>query len=83
MKAVERKLNKAQLVTIWLLIISLVLATAYITLILVARKLASSNSGSTGSNIPEIIGFVFPIIGLIVSIIGLFDNGGKKDDNAE
>ena len=55
MKAVERKLNKAQLVTIWLLIISLVLATAYITLILVARKLASSNSGSTGSNTPEIM----------------------------
>ena len=55
MKAVERKLNKAQLVTIWLLILSLVFAAAYVTLILVARKLASENTGSSGTTTPEIM----------------------------
>ena len=55
MKAVERKLNKAQLVTIWLLILSLVFAAAYVTLILVARKLASENTGSGSTNTPEIM----------------------------
>ena len=54
MKAVERKLNKAQLATIWLLIISLFLVAAYITVIAVVNKLAN-NGGSQGSDKPEIM----------------------------
>ena len=34
----------------------------------------------TGMDIAYIIGTVSPIAGLISSIIGLFDNGGKKGD---
>ena len=47
MKAVERKLNKTQLAIIWLLVISLLLAAAYVTVILVAGKLASGAGSST------------------------------------
>lgn len=48
MKAVERKLNKAQLATIWLLVIALVLAAAYVALIAVINKLAKDNSQTSG-----------------------------------
>lgn len=46
MKAVERKLNKAQLAIIWLLVISLLLAAAYATVIIIVNKKAPSGSGS-------------------------------------
>lgn len=46
MKAVERKLNKAQLAIIWLLIISLVLAIAYVGVIVAVNKLANKGSSS-------------------------------------
>ncbi len=55
MKAVERKLNKAQLATIWLLIISILLTAAYITVIAVVNKISSNDSGSSGSSTPEIM----------------------------
>ena len=53
MKAVERKLNKAQVATIWLLIISVLLAAAWITVTVVVNKLASSQGNSSGSTKPE------------------------------
>ena len=40
MKKVERKLNKAQLATIWLLIISVVLTGAYLIFLAIANKRA-------------------------------------------
>ena len=46
MKAVERKLNKAQLAIIWLLVVSLLLAAAYATVIIIVNKKAPSGSGS-------------------------------------
>ena len=55
MKAVEkRKLNKAQLATVWLLIISVILIAAYVTVIAVVNKLASNNS-SSGSGKPDVM----------------------------
>ena len=48
MKAVERKLNKAQLATIWLLVISLLLAAAYVTVIVIVNKIANDNQNSSG-----------------------------------
>ena len=55
MKAVEkRKLNKAQLATVWLLIISVILIAAYVTVIAVVNKLASNN-GSSGSGKPDVM----------------------------
>ena len=53
MKAVERKLNKAQLATVWLLIISVLLTVAYVTVILVANYISSKNSGSNGIDLPK------------------------------
>ena len=50
MKAVERKLNKAQLAIVWLLVITLVLAAAYVTLVVVARKLSEAASGVGSSS---------------------------------
>ena len=41
MRAVERKLNKKQLVTVWLLIISVVLAAAYAAVMIVIKKRAT------------------------------------------
>ena len=55
MKAVERKLNKAQIATIWLLIISVLLAAAWLTVTLVVKKLASSQGGTSGTAKPEIM----------------------------
>ncbi len=55
MKAVERKLNKAQLATIWLLIISVLLAAAYVTVTVVIKKLQSDQSGSSGSTTLDLI----------------------------
>ena len=55
MKAVERKLNKAQIATIWLLIISVLLAAAWLTVSLVVKKLASGQGGSSGADKPEIM----------------------------
>lgn len=50
MKAVERKLNKAQLATIWLLIISVLLAGAYAISIAIVNKRAKDNAASNGNN---------------------------------
>lgn len=47
----KRKLNKSQLITVWLLIISLLLAGAYITVSIVARKLAEKQNGSSNSSV--------------------------------
>ena len=52
MKAVERKLNKAQLATIWLLIISLLLTGAYVISLVIVNKRAKENTGSTTANAP-------------------------------
>lgn len=46
MRAVERKLSKAQIATIWLLIISLVLAAACLTTVLVIKKISENNKGN-------------------------------------
>jgi hypothetical protein len=54
-KAVERKLNKAQIATIWLLVISILLAAAWLTVSLVAKKLASGQGGQSGAGKPEIM----------------------------
>ena len=45
MKTVERKLNKSQLITIWLLIISVILTGAYITISLIAKRRAQKDNG--------------------------------------
>ena len=55
MKTVERKLNKAQIATIWLLIISVLLAAAWLSVTLVIKKLASNNGGSSGGSAPELM----------------------------
>ena len=54
MKTVERKLNKAQIATICLLIISIVLTCAYFTVIAIANKLAEGSQGPSGT-LPEIM----------------------------
>lgn len=55
MKAVERKLNKAQIATIWLLIVSVLLAAACLTVTLVIKKLASQSGGSSGTQKPTVM----------------------------
>lgn len=52
MKAVERKINKAQLAIIWLLVISLLLAAAYVTVIVVVNKRAG-NGMAQGAPAPK------------------------------
>ncbi|MBQ7343478.1 MAG: hypothetical protein IJW53_01795 [Clostridia bacterium] len=52
MKAVERKLNKAQITTIWLLIISVLLAAAWLTVSLVIKNLSSQGGSSSGNQAP-------------------------------
>ena len=47
MKAVERKLNKAQKATVWLLIISLLLATCYVVFVVVINNLGNGNTPTT------------------------------------
>ena len=47
MKIVERKLNKAQLAIIWLLVASILLAAAYATVIVIANKRAQNSTGSS------------------------------------
>ena len=54
MKTVERKLNKAQLVTVWLLIISLLLGAAYVAVLLISKKLADKNETDTSSPILDL-----------------------------
>ena len=56
MKAVERKLNKAQLAIIWLLIISLVLAIAYVGVIVAVNKLANKGQSSGGTTLTPLPG---------------------------
>lgn len=53
MKKVERKLNKAQLITVWLLIASILLTGVYFVFIAIAKKKAASNSGTSSK--PAII----------------------------
>ena len=50
MKAVERKLNKAQIVTIWLLIISVLLAGAYVISIVIVNSRAKNGTDSSSGN---------------------------------
>ena len=48
MKAVERKkLNKAQLAIVWLLVISILFAAAYVTVIVIVNKRSTSGSNTT------------------------------------
>ena len=53
MKVVERKLNKAQIATIWLLIISVLLTAGIITVVAIANYKAKnqSNNSSTGATL--------------------------------
>ena len=53
MKTVERKLNKAQIATIWLLIISVLLTAGIITVVAIANYKAKnqSNNSSTGATL--------------------------------
>ena len=51
MKKVERKLNKSQLITVWLLIVCLLLTVAYVTVSIVVRKLAEKQSGGGSSSV--------------------------------
>ena len=53
MKAVERKLTKAQLAIIWLLVAAILFAAAYATVIVIVNKRASSGS-SLGSTAPSL-----------------------------
>ena len=56
MKAVERKLNKTQLAIVWLLVISLLLAAAYVTVIVIANRKAGSGSSSNGTTLTPLEG---------------------------
>ena len=56
MKAVERKLNKTQLAIIWLLVISLLLAAAYVTVIVIVNKRAFGGTSSGTSNLTPLPG---------------------------
>ena len=51
MKKVERKFNKSQLITVWLLIISILLTGAYIAVSIIVRKLADKQSDSGNSSV--------------------------------
>ena len=53
MKKVERKLNKAQLATVWLLIISVLLGVAYFAVILVIKNLSEKEAPQTGSTVTD------------------------------
>ena len=55
MRKVERKLNKAQLITVWLLIISVLLTCAYISVYVIAKRRAQKQSQTDkGSVITDI-----------------------------
>ena len=56
MKAVERKLKKSHLAIIWLLVISLLLAAAYVAVIVIANRRAGTGSSSAGNTITPIEG---------------------------
>ncbi len=47
----KRKLNRSQLITVWLLIISLLLTGAYIAISTIARRLADKQNGSGNSSV--------------------------------
>lgn len=51
MRKVERKLNKAQLITVWLLVISVLLTCAYVTIYVIAKRRAEKNAGTTDNTV--------------------------------
>lgn len=38
-------------------------------------------AGYTDWGFCEVVGIIFPFLGLAAAVIGLFDNGGKDDDS--
>lgn len=51
MRKVERKLNKAQLITVWLLIVSVLLTCAYVTVYMIAKRRAEKQSQTSNNSV--------------------------------